>query len=141
MVLFYCLPYNILYHLRDWSHGVERFALSECILFFFCDKTKAFYIHLRNWVDAKIKFKLPFNALTVLMGYMIHDQHFEAANTLILVMKKYIFTCAYSDSLPNIPEFKYYCRSVFIEQQMIARINDKLDEFNKKLGRWRLLFE
>ena len=35
MVLFYCLPYNILYHLRDWSHGVERFALSECILFSF----------------------------------------------------------------------------------------------------------
>ena len=96
---------------------------------------------MRKWVDAKIKFKLPFNALTVLMGYMIHNQHFEAANTLILVMKKYIFTCAYSDSLPNIPEFKSYCRSVFIEQQMIARINDKLDEFNKKLGRWRLLFE
>ena len=33
MVLFYCLPYNTLYHLRDCSHGVERFALSECILF------------------------------------------------------------------------------------------------------------
>ena len=31
-ILFYCLPYNTLYHLRDWSHGVERFALSECIL-------------------------------------------------------------------------------------------------------------
>ena len=28
-----CLPYNTLYHLRDWSHGVERFAVSECILF------------------------------------------------------------------------------------------------------------
>ena len=37
MVLFYCLPYNILYHLRDWSHGVERFALSECILFNYID--------------------------------------------------------------------------------------------------------
>ena len=24
---------HILYHFRDWSHGVERFALSECILF------------------------------------------------------------------------------------------------------------
>ena len=36
--LFYCLPYNTLYHFRDWSHGVERFALSECILlvFVFC---------------------------------------------------------------------------------------------------------
>ena len=32
-VWFYCLPYNTLYHLRDWSHGVERFAFSECILF------------------------------------------------------------------------------------------------------------
>ena len=32
LVLFYCLPYNTLYHLRDWSHRVERFALSECIL-------------------------------------------------------------------------------------------------------------
>ena len=32
LVLFYCLPYNTLYHLRDWLHGVKRFALSECIL-------------------------------------------------------------------------------------------------------------
>ena len=31
-ILFYCLPYNTLYHLRDWLHGVERFALSECSL-------------------------------------------------------------------------------------------------------------
>ena len=35
LVLFYCLPYNTLYHLRDWLHGVKRFALSECILFVF----------------------------------------------------------------------------------------------------------
>ena len=32
LVLFYCLPYNTLYHLRDWSYGIERFALSECIM-------------------------------------------------------------------------------------------------------------
>ena len=33
-ILFYRLPYNTLYHLRDWSHGVECFALSECILLY-----------------------------------------------------------------------------------------------------------
>ena len=37
LVLFYCLPYNTLYHLRDWLHGVKRFALSECILFPKCN--------------------------------------------------------------------------------------------------------
>ena len=29
---FILLSYSTLYHLRDLSHGVERFALSECIL-------------------------------------------------------------------------------------------------------------
>ena len=32
---FIVFPYNTLHHLRDWSHEVECFALSECILLFF----------------------------------------------------------------------------------------------------------
>ena len=108
-------------------------------LFFFCDKTKDFYVKLIKWVDINIKFKLPFDPLTVIMGYMINNQHFEAANTLLLVVKKYICSCAYSGGLPNIPEFKSHFRTVFIEQQMIARLNNKFEDFSKKLGRWRPL--
>ena len=50
-ILFYCLPYNTLYHLRDWSHGVERFALSECILFV---SVNGLFDQLRNGYSSDI---------------------------------------------------------------------------------------
>ena len=75
------------------------------------------------------------------MGYLIHNQHFEAVNTLFLVAKKYLFGCAYSGVLPNIPEFKYHFQSIFNEQQMLTRLNNKFEEFNKNLSRCRPLFE
>ena len=33
-VWFYLSSLQYFFHLRDWSHGVERFALSECILLY-----------------------------------------------------------------------------------------------------------
>ena len=71
-------------------------------LFFLCEKTKFFYKDLSKFIENKIKFKIPLDILTVIMGYLIHNQHFEAVNTLFLVAKKYLFGCAYSGVLPNI---------------------------------------
>ena len=36
---------NTLYQFRDWSHGVERFALSECILFTYGMKRSSFTVY------------------------------------------------------------------------------------------------
>ena len=100
-----------------------------------------FYKDLSKFIENKIKFKIPFDILTVIMGYLIHNLHFEAVNTLFLVAKKYLLGYAYSGVLPNIHEFKYYFQSIFNEQQMLTGINNKFEEFNKNLGRWRPLFE
>ena len=40
----------ILYHLRDWSHGVEHFALSECILLLFI-----VYLHSAKYLHIGFK--------------------------------------------------------------------------------------
>ena len=110
-------------------------------LFFLCEKTKSFYKDLSKFIENKLKFKIPLDILTVTLGYLIHNQHFEAVNTLFLLAKNYLFSCAYSGVLPNISEFKYYFQFIFNEQQKLARLNNKFEEFNKNLGRWRPLFE
>ena len=35
--------YNTLYHFTDWSHGIEHFALSECILFYLVYHSKGIH--------------------------------------------------------------------------------------------------
>ena len=57
-------------------------------LFFLCEKTEFFYKDLSKFIENKIKFKIPLDILTVIMGYLIHNQHFEAVITLFLVAKK-----------------------------------------------------
>ena len=98
-------------------------------------KQKKIYKDLIKFIENKIKFKIPLDISTVIIGYLIHIQNFEAFNALFLLAKKYLFGCAYSGVLPNIPEFKYYFQSIFKEQQMLTRLNNKFKEFNKNLGR------
>ena len=110
-------------------------------LFYNCDVTKQFYNLLVQWVEDKIKFKVPVNPLNIILGYLIRNQHFVPANTLYLVAKKYIFSCAYTGRLPNIPEFRSHFRSLFNEQQMLAKLENASNDFENQLGRWRSLFD
>ena len=61
-----------------------RFCQSheESLTHFLCEKTIFFYKDLSKFIENKIKFKIPLDILTVIMGYLIHNQHFEAVNIL-----------------------------------------------------------
>ena len=51
-------------------------------LFFLCEKVNFFYKDLSKFIENKIKFKIPLIILTVIMEYLIHNQHFKAVSTL-----------------------------------------------------------
>ena len=110
-------------------------------MFYDCDITKQFHNNLRKWIENKTKFKIPVDALTYILGYLTQNQYFVPVNTVLLLAKKYLFTCAYLKDQPNIHAFLAQFESVFKEQELLARINNRLEDFNNNLGRWRALFE
>ena len=83
---------------------------------------------------------LPINSITILFGYIYSDNISNAINSIILIAKIYLFSCARHKTLPNRIALEHQLRKNFREQKLLAKLNNKYDKFNKKWKRFVNLF-
>ena len=63
-------------------------------LFFSCPKANQLWHQLENRIFNKTGFYIQFSPEDVLLGYIHHNSNSAAINTLIMVIKCYIYTCS-----------------------------------------------
>ena len=75
------------------------------------------------------------------MGHLNTDSNATAINTILLVAKKHIFTAAFKKTTPNIVSYRKALNKVYAEQELVAKLSNKQEQFNKHWLRFRLLME
>ena len=78
----------------------------------------------------------PLDNISKIFGYMLNDSKAAAINTILLIMRYYIFQkCKYETSL-CFAEFQRLLSRVFFEQELLAKLSGNIKVFNKK---WSIL--
>ena len=100
-------------------------------LFFSCVETHSLWINLTNLIKSNLNIDIVFDKITVILGYQYYNNWSIAINTILIVARSYIFTCANSNRKLDINQLLQKIKSVYNEQLLISRINQQNEKFNK----------
>jgi len=107
-------------------------------LFVYCLKSRMMWQCISQLIMNLVHVNLEFTQQNIIMGYINFDNVFLPINTIILVTKYYIFSCAYLNRQLNVHILLKKIKKVYFEQKTIAQINFKHLEFEKK---WLRFYE
>ena len=110
-------------------------------LFTECLQVVDFWNQIEVWIQTKLNINLQLNPLKIIMGHLNTDNNAIPMNTIILVAKKYIFTTALLKNQISIISFKRLLNKIYAEQQLVAKLSQVIDKFNKNWSRFQTLFE
>ena len=122
----------------------EQFMCSFCQnqaetlihMFTECIKTQEIWKSLEMHIYQKTQKRVIFPKLTILFGYLIHDQNNEPLNMIILLTKVYIFKCSQNNAPLNLNALKSKLKKHYIERKLLARLNNQEESFIKKWEIW-----
>ena len=101
-------------------------------LFTECNITNAFWADLVQEINDKCNLALTLDTITKLFGYQNTTSFAQSINTILILMRYYIFIkCKTQGSLFMI-EFKRLLKRVYSEQELLSRLDNKNEVFNKK---------
>ena len=83
------------------------------------------------WIKTKINSTITFEPSTIILGYLNNDNRSIPLNTIILITKSYIFWCSRKKNKPNIFSLQKRIQETYNNQNMVARLNNKYDQFQK----------
>ena len=78
---------------------------------------------------------LDLNPKIIIFDILEKDVDFFPQNITIIVAKKYIFTCSRNSKILDLFGFQNFLRSVYIDQEYIAKTNNPLEQF---LATWSI---
>ena len=115
----------------------------ETIIHLFCKCTKSIDLwnDLRIWICNLTQLGFSLDPQSIILGYLLNEANFEPINIIYMIVKQYIFHCAYFKRPLNIFTLQNQIKRSFIEQEMLAKINFTVDKFNKVYDVWRPLFQ
>ena len=93
-----------------------------------------------HWISNIVNFQLELNPIFIILGYYIMDSNFIPVNMILMVTKSYIFNCAHQQRTLNFRILQHKIKQCFFEQEMLANLNQVIDNFNKIWYKWRPLF-
>ena len=79
---------------------------------------------------------LDLNPKIIIFALFEKEVDFCPKNVIIIVAKRYIFTCSRNSKLLDLFGFQNFLRSVYIDQEYIAKNNNQLEHF---LTTWSVL--
>ncbi len=84
--------------------------------------------------------ELKLEPITKLCGYLLTDSNANAINTIIIVAKSFVFRCSRFNMPLNLARFQYILNKVYLEQEMLSKINATNERFQKRWYRFLPLF-
>ena len=110
-------------------------------LFAQCVKVEELWKNICSWVKSKLSLNLDLNIPTKILGHFKLDEHFWALNFVLIVTRKYIFTCSKTKKSLNIYHLQKLVKDKYQEQEALSRINSKEHTFEKKWLFWKHIFD
>ena len=101
-------------------------------LFTECDKTNEIWANLSNEIGTTCNTVIVLDTVTKLFGYQNSTSFAEALNTILIIMRYYIFSKCKSEGDLFISEYKRLLKRVYIEQELLSKLNNKNELFTKK---------
>ena len=105
-------------------------------LFSECTVTNALWNNVVSWIETKISIELHLDKISKTLGYLEQDNFFWPLNFFLTFTRYYIFTCAYKHQDPNIYCLQNTMKQKFFEQEMLSRVNNTNERFQKTWSRW-----
>ena len=109
-------------------------------IFVTCPNISQFWRDIEEWVLRKTKYNLSLSQQDIILGSTHVEPFFLPINTLIMVAKYYIFTSSKTDRVPNIFELQKRARVIYEEQKLVAKLDSKQFQFNKKWETFENIF-
>ena len=109
-------------------------------IFVTCPNISQFWRDIEEWVLRKTKYNLSLSQQDIILGSTHVEPFFLPINTLIMVAKYYIFTSSKTDRVPNIFELQKRVRVIYEEQNLVAKLDSKQFQFNKKWETFENIF-
>ena len=110
-------------------------------LFFSSPKPNQLWRQLENRIFNKTGFYIHFNPWKdVLLGYTPHNSNSLSINTLIMVIKCYIYSYSRKGLEISIDGALIKCKIVYDEQQLLASLGFQIDKFLKQWQQMKNIF-
>ena len=108
-------------------------------LFVDCAKSKLLWNEVKTWIGT-VNIQLDLNPSLILLGYINLDANKTPINTILTVVKYYIFYSAKQKRALNIFTCQNFLKKIYQEQSALSLIEDKEAKFRKTWARWEPLF-
>ena len=99
-------------------------------LFAKCEKVEVFWAELKAYIKSRTSLDIPINDFDIIFGSLSSHSSIPF-NTTYLVAKLYIFRASKSDLHLSLKLFFDYFRSIYLEQEYVAKLESKQDNFVK----------
>ena len=110
-------------------------------MFFECNKVTNFWKNIEQLITRETGIHIKFMSFDIIFGYFIKDQNSTPLNALILVAKKYIYDSVLSNQDLNLQILKYRLREVFMSENLLSKLNNTENIFNRKWGNMQNFFD
>ena len=105
-----------------------------------CNHVVRLWRNLESWLKMALNMNFTFTSNDIILGYLINSNISTPINVIIMVTKKYIFSCAYRNITPNIQQLIQKLTCVFQEERLAYINMDKENIFFKKWEKMLMLF-
>ena len=105
-----------------------------------CTDVVALWNDIKKLINLKLRINIKFTPFDILFGYLYFDTNQKPVNTIILVVKRYIFSCAYTNRKLSLNIAMNYLKRAYNDLEYLANVNNKNLEFNKIWCRWKPFF-
>ena len=148
------LRYKILFDIlptRDYLYKLKLTDNNLCVfchcspetiihLFCECNKVQDLWSNIKQWIFMKTGITINFSKSIKLLGFHEMDHKYWPLNLVILLTKKYIFSCARKELRLNIFNLQNEVYRVFSEQKMLFDVKSQQIIFGKRWELWKNLF-
>jgi len=148
------LQFRILTRILGTKYKLHKLNITQNPLCPFCSANDETIMHLfcqcpfsnglwhsaEQWIFNRTRLQITFDDKTKIFGYNYKNQNFTPINTILLVIKSYIFWCSRNNIIPNIINCQNRIERVYLDQLGISRKTLKVEQFERKWNTWINLF-
>ena len=109
-------------------------------LFVECQIVKQFWSQLKDKLKLVLQIGLNLNPTCIILGSEKGQQKNTANNLIYLVAKKYIFKTSRKKGFLSVDDFCFCLQKIYQEQEFIAKLDFKQEQFRKTWGIFNSLF-
>ena len=109
-------------------------------LFSSCEKADSLWSKITYWIKTKIGYDLNLTETDKILGCVFKEHSFWAINFILLSARCYIFRSAKQKRDLYLSNLQNLIKEKFIEQEMLSRVNNTSENFEKRWSLWSQIF-